>query len=217
MFPILLGLFTLSWCNIEETKDIMQDWDKYMRGFLPDDMISFQIEKGGEEIFIETIKKTPTNIRGTFFIPIYTLDTIDFKVIDPSGSMIYAKMMKKEAVFSFNATEKGDYQLIFQNKRAKESKVVQFAIDVAKSDKEEIEQNDIDPIENGVQGLLQKIRDVFYSTKLNELKSKGALADVQKINKQLMILTFIETVAICGVTAWQVYYIKKLLNDRRLV
>lgn len=34
------------------------------------------------------------------------------------------------------------------------------------------------------------------------MKSKGALAEVQKINKQLMILTFIETVTICGVTAW---------------
>jgi hypothetical protein len=80
-----------------------------MRGFLPDDMISFSIEKGGEEIFIESVKNPPTNIRGTFFIPIYTMDTIDFKVLDPSGSMIYAKMMKKEAVFSFNATDKGDY------------------------------------------------------------------------------------------------------------
>lgn len=58
---------------------------------------------------------------------------------------------------------------------------------------------------------------MFYSTKLSEMKSKGALAEVQKINKQLMALTFIETIAICGVTAWQVYYIKKLLNDRRLV
>lgn len=109
MFTILFCLIALSYCSIEETKEIMQDWDKYMRGFLPDDLISFSIDKGGEEIFIETIKTIPTNIRGTFFIPLYTTDTIDFKVIDPSGSMIYAKMMKKESVFSFNCTEKGDY------------------------------------------------------------------------------------------------------------
>lgn len=106
---LLLALITVSLCAVEDTKEIMQDWDKYMRGFLPDDMISFSIEKGGEEIFIESVKNPPTNIRGTFFIPIYTMDTIDFKVLDPSGSMIYAKMMKKEAVFSFNATDKGDY------------------------------------------------------------------------------------------------------------
>lgn len=109
MFPIVFTLFAITLCSLEETKEIMQDWDKYMRGFLPDDMISFKVEKGAEEIFIESVKKVPTNIRGTFFIPIYTTDTIDFKVIDPSGSMVYTKMMKKEAVFSFNATEKGDY------------------------------------------------------------------------------------------------------------
>ena len=44
--------------------------------------------------------------------------------MDPSGVMIYTKMMKKEAVFSFNATQIGDYQLVFVNKRAKESKII---------------------------------------------------------------------------------------------
>jgi len=29
--------------------------------------------------------------------------------MDPSGIMIYTKIMKKEAVFSFNATQLGDY------------------------------------------------------------------------------------------------------------
>lgn len=46
MFPIVFTLFTITLCSLEETKEIMQDWDKYMRGFLPDDMISFKVEKG---------------------------------------------------------------------------------------------------------------------------------------------------------------------------
>lgn len=79
-----------------------------MRGFMPDDMISFQVEAGGEEIFVEKVTK-PTLIRGTYFIPRFTPDTIDFQVYDPSGVMIFTKVMKKEAVFSIDAQQLGDY------------------------------------------------------------------------------------------------------------
>lgn len=135
MFPFIVTLVSCVLASaVDDTKAIMDEWDKYMRGFSPDDMISFSIGVGEEETFIEKVTQ-PTVIRGTFFIPIFTTDTIDFKVYDPTGVMVYTKMMKKEAVFSFNATQEGDYKLVFQNKRAKEAKVVQLALDVARSEK----------------------------------------------------------------------------------
>lgn len=83
--------------------------------------------------------------------------------------------------------------------------------------KEELSKEDIDPLEADVGEYHKKLMAVFYTTKLGELKSKGAFQEVQKINKKLMIMTFVETAAICGLTIWQGWYIKKLLVDPRLV
>ncbi|KAM3132201.1 hypothetical protein pb186bvf_015661 [Paramecium bursaria] len=210
MFLFLLLAEVLG--SIEDQKQLMEDWDKYMRGFQPDDMISFKVDQGSEEIFVEKITQ-PTIIRGTYFIPLYTQDTIDFKVIDPSGVMIYAKLMKKEAVFSVNVTQLGDYQLIFTNKRAKEDKIVTLAIDVGQSEKEELSSQDIDPIENSVYDVNQRVKDIFYGTKLSQMRSNNAYNQMKSANQRLMYLTFLETFAICGVTFWQVWFIKNLLKD----
>lgn len=58
-----------------------------------------------------------TNVRGAYFIPLYSKDTIDFQIMDPEGIVIFTRVHKKESVFSLNLTMAGDYQFIFKNTR----------------------------------------------------------------------------------------------------
>lgn len=48
LFLIMLALFSVS-ADLDD-KDLMLDWDKHMRQFIPDFMTSFTIEAGQEEV-----------------------------------------------------------------------------------------------------------------------------------------------------------------------
>lgn len=63
----------------DERQDIMEDWENLMTDFLPDDMISFDLKKGHEEVVEEHIPY-PTNVRGAYFISLMVKDKVDFIV-----------------------------------------------------------------------------------------------------------------------------------------
>ena len=46
---------------------------------------------------------------------------------------------------------------------------------------------------------------------------EAGFESMKNANHKLMILTFVETVVVVGVTVWQVWYIKSLFDNRRLV
>lgn len=56
MFSLFTALIVIAnSAAIDETRALMEEWDKFMRGFHPDDLISFSIGVGQEEVFIEKI------------------------------------------------------------------------------------------------------------------------------------------------------------------
>jgi hypothetical protein len=67
---------------------------------------------------IYTTKQPNRQIRGTYFISLYSKEGIDFTVQDPTGLPLFEKNDKKEALFIFNTSFPGDYQFIFTNKVA---------------------------------------------------------------------------------------------------
>ena len=48
----------------EETMELMKEWDEKMQGFVPEDMVTFEIAARGEEAFFEIIDVSNTIIRG---------------------------------------------------------------------------------------------------------------------------------------------------------
>jgi hypothetical protein len=54
-------------------------------------------------------------------------------------------------------------------------------------------------------------------SKITSSKTELTYTSFRDANNRMIGLTLIETLAIVGISFWQVWYIKRLLNNRRLV
>jgi len=70
-------------------------------------------------VMVYTTKESHVAIRGTFFISLYSKDTIDFQIKDPKGYAIFTKIDKKEGIFNITTNMVGDYEFVFINKRVR--------------------------------------------------------------------------------------------------
>ena len=51
--------------DTEERRELMEEWERNMADFIPDDLITFQLPAGEEEVVFEEITLS-TTIRGVF-------------------------------------------------------------------------------------------------------------------------------------------------------
>lgn len=59
--------------------------------------------------------------------------------------------------------------------------------------------------------------DVYYESKLGNMRIEQGLSHLKNANYKIYVLTIIETLGIVMVTCWQIWYIKKLLGDQHIV
>ena len=71
--------------------EIMKEWEETMSDFTPDAMLTFELEKGGIDVFVENIQ-IQTTLRGAYFVSYKSTDKIDFEIIAPNGSKLFIKV-----------------------------------------------------------------------------------------------------------------------------
>jgi len=59
--------------------------------------------------------------------------------------------------------------------------------------------------------------DVYYETKFSQLRQESGFNRLKTTHDRLLWFSLGETVLITAVTFWQVYYLKKVLDNRRLI
>ncbi|CAK77274.1 unnamed protein product (macronuclear) [Paramecium tetraurelia] len=200
----------------QDRKDLMQEWELMMQDFIPDDMIAFELKQGNMEILEEGIHH-PTTIRGAYFISMTTKEKINFLIKDPKGNIISSKAAKKEAVFSVNITEPGDYQFLFDNERGSSDQIVTFALDIHNATYEHIKHHDLDPLMKQIQHLQNGINDIMFETKFSQQRRESGYESMQSTHSRLFYFSIFETIIIILVSVWQVYYIKSIIDNRRLI
>ncbi|CAD8158545.1 unnamed protein product [Paramecium octaurelia] len=200
----------------QDRKDLMQEWELMMQDFIPDDMIAFELKQGTIELLEEGIHH-PTTIRGAYFISMATKEKINFLIKDPKGNIISSKAGKKEAVFSVNITEPGDYQFLFDNERGSSDQMVTFALDIHNATYEHIKHHDLDPLVKQIQHLQNGINDIMFETKFSQQRRESGYESMQTTHQRLFYFTILETLVIIAVSVWQVYYIKSIIDNRRLI
>lgn len=57
----------------------------------------------------------------------------------------------------------------------------------------------------------------MIETKFYDRKQESYLFHIKKTHDRLLMLSACETIAILAATMWQTYYIKKILDNRRIV
>ena len=62
-----------------------------------------------------------------------------------------------------------------------------------------------------------ELQDVLLETKFSEKRLDSYLEYTRKMHNRVFLLSMSETIAILACTLWQIYYIKKILDNRRIV
>ncbi|CAD8090107.1 unnamed protein product [Paramecium primaurelia] len=200
-----------------EADPLMLQWDQLMTDFDPEDLLTFELQSGATEILCETIKK-PTTIRGAYFIPQFRQDQkIDFYIKTANNTLLYSKERVQEGIFQIAVPEKGEYKFIFINKRTKEPLTITFAIDVHDSHQEFLKLTDLDPLTFRIERLSTAMKDNYFYDKMAAQQFEGGLREVQIANNKLLIFSLIEVIGIIAITGWQVFYLKRILSNQRII
>ncbi|KAL4451125.1 hypothetical protein ABPG74_021447 [Tetrahymena malaccensis] len=200
----------------EDRVAIMEEWEKHMQDFIPDEMLTFEIESKKEELFMEDIT-VPTQMRGAFFVSYFSDEKIDFIIRDPNKHKVFHKFNKREGIFNVNATTIGTYEFIFSNLRGKDKKSVTFALDVHNTTETHLSHHDLDPVEKKLEHVASGIKDYLNEQRFSSRRQITQLESIQSAHSRLLIFSVVEIAIVVFATAWQIYYIKKILDNKRIV
>jgi p24 family protein beta-1 len=201
----------------DEASQLIREWDDKMQGFVPEDMITFQIPARSEEEFYEEIYLTPTILRGAWFLASSNDKDIDFSIYDPLKSLIFERNAEKEGIFYFEVARQGTYVFKFKNNKVLKSHLITFAFNSGNfTDK--IQTSDlINPVEEKLLSAEKGIKDFQADNQFAQIRQETHFITVASANSNVFWFSLLESIGVIAATALQIYYVKKLLDNRRLV
>ena len=180
-------------------------------------MVNFLIPSLGEEEFYEEIDRLPSTMRGAWFVSSGENKDIDFTIIDPYQEVIFSRKAQKEAIFGFDLKRTGIYVFRFKNNRLMVTHSISFALNCGNSTNELLAPEHITPVESKIEGIQKNIKDFQLDNQFAQLRQESHFKTVAAANRNVFWFSLLESIGVIGVTAWQIYYIKKLLDNRRVL
>lgn len=201
----------------EESIDLMKEWDEKMKDFVPEDMVTFEIAARGEEEFYEVIDIVPSVIQGAWFLASGDSKDIDFSITDPLQSIIFERRGKKEAIFQVDAKRQGIYVFKFKNTKVMSGHSITFTFNSGNSTNQVLKSEHLTPVEENLVNIQKSIKDFQVDNQFAQLRQETHYKTVASANRNVFWFSLLESIGVIAVTAWQIYYIKKLLDNRRVL
>eukprot|EP01017_Pseudomicrothorax_dubius_P012278 TRINITY_DN1493_c0_g1_i6.p1 TRINITY_DN1493_c0_g1~~TRINITY_DN1493_c0_g1_i6.p1 ORF type:complete len:257 (-),score=47.94 TRINITY_DN1493_c0_g1_i6:374-1144(-) len=202
----------------DDQAELTELWETHMKDFVAEDMLTFELPGRDSEIFIENIKYTPTKIRGAWFVGHEGENSLDFKVVDPLGKEVYNnKDNKKEGIFYFDTHHQGNFEFRFYNPSFTTTQKVTFVLHCGNATDSLLTSTNIDPLEKKLRTIDKGIRDVHVETKFAAKRLDSHFQKVHSSHRRIYFLHIFESIAILGLTYFQIYYIKRILADKRII
>ncbi|CAG9324515.1 unnamed protein product [Blepharisma stoltei] len=203
--------------TVTDRAELMKEWNEYMNDFVPADMMTFDLPARAEEDFIETIDIIPSYIRGAYFISSRESKDVNFYILDPSGKQVFLRIGKAEAIFHFDAAVKGQYIFRFKNTKMMQSHTVTFAVHCGNSTEDPLTAEHLTPLEKDLLTVQSSVKDFQVDQQFATLRQESHHKTVAASNINLLIFSVVESIFVVFVSFWQAYYIKKLLDNRRVL
>jgi len=201
-----------------DSRMIMSIWENLMSNFVPSDMITIEIPARKTEIVYEDIDALPTSIKGAYFVSSSEDADIDFTIIDPEQKLIFRRPGKKEGIFFFHPNKTGTFTFVFNNRKWLGNKQVTFALNTGKSLGEDlVNSKDLTPMEAQLTEADRLLREIQTETRFAYKRQGTHYKTTQANHNKVFYVAIFESLAILTVTIWQVYYIKRLLDNRRII
>jgi hypothetical protein len=198
-----------------EKGGLVEEWDKHMESFVPELLLTFPLNPRTDEYFYEDVTP-PVLIRGGFFASSKEeTSSVDFQVTDPAGDVIFEKTDEAEGLFHFLARKKGTYTFIVSNHKWMQQKMVTFAI--GKGNETTLQTEHLDTIDAHMQVIDRTLKDIQTESTYLWIRQKSHMKTVESIHRRVFWFCVVEFLILVGISGFQVYYIKGLLSDRRVL
>lgn len=198
-------------------RTIMEQWDEHMSDFEPSDMLTINIPSRTDEIFYEYIQEIPSKVRGAYYIGSGEKKLIDFWIVDPSNRIFNTIQGKNEGLFIFEAKQPGIYQFVFANSRYWEAKDLTFAIHFGNNTDEHASAEHLDPMHESLRNSLKQVKNLYTEVKFLVGKQDSHYSTIKGAMSTNYWVSILETICIIGLTAAQIYFIKRILQHKRVL
>lgn len=196
---------------------LVEEWDKHMEGFVPELLLTFPLAARSDEFFYEDVPEgPPVLVRGGFFASASEeTSSVEFTITDPVGAVIFEKKDEPEGLFHFIADKTGTYTFTVSNHKWMEEKMVTFA--VGKGNETHLQPEHLETVEDHVKAIDKTLVDIQTESTYLWIRQKSHMKAVESIHARVLAFCVVEFLILLGISGFQVYYIKGLLSDRRIL
>lgn len=198
---------------------LVDEWDSHMEGFVPELLLTFPLPSRSDEFFFEDLPEgPPVLIRGGFFASVSGSEetsSVEFSITDPKGNVIFEKTDQEEGLFHFLASQAGTYTFVVSNHRWMEEKMVTFTM--GKGNQTHLQTEHLSTMEDHVKAIDKFLVDVQTESTYLWIRQRSHMKTVEGIHTRVVAFCVVEFLILVGISGFQVYYIKGLLSDRRVM
>jgi len=199
----------------QTSSGLVEEWEHYMDGFTPDILLTFPLSARTDEYFYEEVIP-PFVLRGGFFASSSEeTSSVDFKITNPAGEVVFDKSDEAEGLFHFVAKKKGTYTFIVSNNRWMEEKMVTFAL--GRGNMTSIKGEHVEAVDQQIESISRELRDIQTESTYLWIRQKSHMKAVEGIHRRVFWFCVVEFMILIGMAGLQAYYIKGMLSDRRVL
>lgn len=196
---------------------LLTEWNRNMQGFVPELLLTFPLAARTDEFFFEDVTP-PAFIRGAFFASADSeTSDVDFQVTDPDGEVVFEQNGKPESLFSVTAKKKGLYTFIVSNHKWMEQKTVTFAVGKGTESDGAMQAEHLSDVDSQAKALEKKLRDIQTESTYLWIRQQAGQKGVESIHRRVFWFCVLQLLILMGISGFQVFYIKGLLSDRRVI
>merc|ERR1712190_160017 len=113
------------------------------------------------------------------------------------------------------ASMEGTYTFTVSNHKWMQEKMVTFA--VGKGNQSHLQAEHLETVEDHVKSIDKTLVDIQTESTYLWIRQKSHMKAVESIHTRVLAFCAVEFLVLIGISGFQVYYIKGLLSDRRLL
>lgn len=202
----------------EYDDSFMREWEELMSNFNPDMLVTVPVGARSDEFFYEDVTQPGTLIRGAFFVigseNDETRSGVDFVITDPDGQVVYDKKDHVEGVFSLKTEKKGTYSIMVGNHKWMSTKQVTVLMGVGES--QALKKQDLTSVTEGISKVDSLLKEIQSESSYMWIKQKSHMKAVSAMNSGIYWYYLIEFILLLVVSSIQIYYVRRLLSNKRL-
>jgi hypothetical protein len=200
--------------TVGEENDIIDDWVNFMHDYEANTLVQFHLKARYSQVFYEDAKAGQL-LRGAYFASADDVGAdIAFTIYAPNRDVLVERS-GTEAVFHVQAKEDGNYKFVFDNNVFFQTKAVTFTIGV--SDTPKLGTHALDSTGEKINQMLHLANDAQTETHYMWSREANRLKHQQATHRRVVHFALLQFSVYALVTAFQLYYVKSLLSDRRVL